>query len=351
MAFEWWNVRNNERGKLYYVELLRVIAIFFVVFNHTRNLGYSIYTESDGGFSYWASLSVSILCKIAVPIFFLISGGVLLGKQETLKELFSKRILRYVLVILIFTFLQYLRIVRVHPEEGFHLSTWLLYCYAGNIIESYWFLKSYLSMLLILPFLRLLVSVMSKREYLFLIGIRAVITLISLIYTYTGYTSNISFPFHVDIIFYPLTGYFLMNVLTQDNCKYLNAKSFVVLLLAFLSLAVFQANAFFKSRGTYVEDFHTVYVWILAVLVLLLVKSIKIKTVVVQKIICTMGSCAFGVYLIEDVARNQVQRIVPVIVPFIGKFWAGMVFTLLSVLVSMSVIYLVRKIPLVKKLI
>lgn len=340
-----------KKEKIYYIELLRVIAIFFVVFNHTGNLGYTLYTEVDGGFSYWASLSVSILCKIAVPIFFMISGGLLLGKQETLKELFSKRILRYVAVILIFTFLQYLRIVRVHPEEGFHPSAWLLYCYSGNIIVPYWFLNSYLSMLLILPFLRLLVSVMSKREYLFLLGIRAILSLTSLIYIYTGYTSNISFPFHVDIIFYPLTGYFLMNVLEQDNFRYLRVKSLAVLLLAFLTLAVFQANAFFKSHGTYVENFHTVYVWIMAMLVLLLVKRIKTKMVVVQKIVCAMGSCAFGVYLIEDVTRNQVLRIIPAIVPFWGKFWAGIVFTLLSVLVSMLVIYLVRKIPLVKKLI
>lgn len=340
-----------KEEKLYYVELLRVIAIFFVVFNHTRNLGYSLYTEVGGGFSYWASLSASILCKVAVPIFFMISGGLLLGKQETWKELFSKRILRYVVVILIFTFLQYLRIIRVNPEMGFHPTTWLLYCYGGNIIEPYWFLKSYLSMLLILPFLRLLVSVMSKREYWYLVGIKAIITLISLIYIYTGYTNNISFPFHADIIFYPLTGYFLMNVLEQDDYRYLKNESLAVLLSAFLALAVFQANAFFKSRGTYVDDFHTVYVWILAALILLLVKRIKIRAVVVQKMICTMGSCAFGVYLIEDVARNQVQRIVPAIVPFLGKFWAGIVFALLSVLVSMLVIYFVRKIPLVKKLI
>lgn len=339
-----------EKEKLYYVEVLRVMAIFFVVFNHTRNLGYSLYTETEGGFSYWASLSVSILCKIAVPVFFMISGGLLLGKRETLKQLFSKRILRYVAVILLFTFLQYLRIVRVHPEDGFHLTTWMLYCYTGNIIEPYWFLKSYLSMLLILPFLRLLASVMQKRDYLFLLGIKGVMTLISLICIYTGYTTNISFPFHVDIIFYPLTGYFLMNVLEQDM-GHLKTKGLAGLLLAFWALAVFQADAFFRHRGTYVEDFHTVYVWVLAALTVLLAKRIRLRTVAAQKVICAMGSCAFGVYLIEDVVRNQVQRVVAAMVPFFGRFWTGMVFTLLSVLVSMAVIYLVRKIPLVRKLI
>lgn len=198
--------------KRYEIELLRVIAIFFVIFNHTREMGYSLYTGGGNDFSYWGSLSLSILCKIAVPVFFMLSGSLLLDKEESLKQLFSKRILRYMIVILLFTFLQYLRIVRVHPENGFHIKTWLLYCYAGNIIEPYWFLKSYLSMLLILPFLRRLVSVMQKRDYMLLIGMKAMITCISVIYIYTGYSANLSFPFHVDIVFYPLMGYFLMNM-------------------------------------------------------------------------------------------------------------------------------------------
>lgn len=340
-----------KEKKRYDIELLRVMAIFFVVFNHTRNLGYSLYTEVEGGFSYWASLSVSILCKTAVPIFLMISGGLLLGRQETLKQLFLKRILRYVIVILIFTLLQYLRIVRIHPEEGFHLTTWLLYCYSGNIIEPYWFLKAYLSMLLILPFLRMLVSVMRMREYLFLIGAKAAITLITLIYIYTGYNTNISFPFHADIIFYPLLGYLLLNMPEQHKYRYLKAKYLVSFLLGLLLLTVIQASAFYKKSGTYVEDFHTVYVWIFAALSLLLIKEIKIKTDRAQAIICSMGSCAFGVYLIEDVARNQVERIVPAIAPFFGKFWTGIVFTLLSVLLSMLVVFIVKKLPVIRKLI
>ncbi len=337
--------------KIYYVEILRLTAIFFVVFNHTRNLGYSLYQEAGHGFSYYASLSMSILCKIAVPIFFMISGGLLLGRKETLKDLFLKRVLRYTVVILLFTFLQYLRIVRVHPEEGFHPLTWLLYCYSGNIIEPYWFLKSYFSMLLILPFLRLLVSVMNKRDYMLLIGMKAIMTIISLIYIYTGYAANFIFPFHADIIFYPLIGYFLMNVPEQDEYKFLNGKILSASLLAFLALAVFQARIYFLHHGTYSENFHSLYVWILAMLTVLLIKKIKVKTPVIQRIICAMGSCVFGVYLIEDVVRNQVQRIVPFISPFLGKFWAGMVFTLLSVLVSMSIIYLVKKIPVISKII
>lgn len=206
-------------------------------------------------------------------------------------------------------------------------------------------------MLLILPFLRMLVSVMCMREYLFLIGAKAAMALISLIYIYTGYNTNITFPFHVDIIFYPLLGYFLLNMLEQHKYRYLKAKYLVSFLLDLLLLTVLQANAFYKKSGTYVQDFHSVYVWIFAALLLLLIKEIKIKSDRSQKIICAMGSCTFGVYLIEDVARNQVERIVPAIAPFFGKFWTGIVFTLLSVLLSMLVVFILKKLPVIRKLI
>ena len=184
-----------------------------------------------------------------------------------------------------------------------------------------------------------------------LFGIKAIMTIISLIYIYTGYMANFTFPFHVDIVFYPLIGYFLMNVLEQNKYKFLSSKRLSVCILAFLALAVFQARIFFVQHGAYSENFHSLYAWILAMLTVLLIKKAKIDAPVLQRMICAMGSCVFGVYLIEDVIRNQLQRIVPVITPFLGKFWAGMVFTLISVLVSISIIYLVKKINIIRKLI
>lgn len=111
------------KDKIVYMELLRVIAVVLVIFNHTRTRGYSLYTQTDDVFDWWASLACSIFCKVAVPVFFMISGGVILGRQESFSQIFKKRILRFLIVILLFTFLQYLRIARVHPENGFHLST------------------------------------------------------------------------------------------------------------------------------------------------------------------------------------------------------------------------------------
>ena len=56
-------------------ELLRIIAIFLVVFNHTEHRGFSLYLLEGGSLvNDAASLFLAIVCKIAVPLFLLVSG-------------------------------------------------------------------------------------------------------------------------------------------------------------------------------------------------------------------------------------------------------------------------------------
>ena len=86
---------TNTKNKTIYIEVLRTVSIFLVIFNHTRGLGNNLYSYVlPDTFSYWGSLALSIFCKVAVPIFFMISGGMLLGKEESIRELFQKRIFR-----------------------------------------------------------------------------------------------------------------------------------------------------------------------------------------------------------------------------------------------------------------
>ena len=340
-----------KEEKQAYMELLRVIAIFFVVFNHTRNLGYTLYLEVSGGLAYWGSLTLSILCKIAVPIFFMISGGLLLGRQESLKELFRKRILRYLAVTILFTLLQYLRIVRIHPERGFHPGQWLRFCFTGDIIEPYWFLYAYLSFLLLLPFLRRLAAVMGKNGYLYLLGLKAFSTVLGLFSFYTGIASGLSFPFLSDLIFYPLIGYAFLGKPLPSASPRLRPAMLMTGLLACLFAAVMQAHFYLKTGGLGLEGFCSLYVWILASLTVLWARRIEIRNARVRQILCTMGSWVFGTYLIEDMARNPVERLLPVLTRFCGPFAAAILFTALSVLLSMAVIGIARKIPFVRKLI
>ena len=96
---------TTKRSKVIYVEILRIIAIVFVVFHHTNYQGYVRFTTyGAGSFPYWICMVFSVLAGISVPLFFMISGMLLLGKEdETIGYVWKKRIPRYLIVLLLFS--------------------------------------------------------------------------------------------------------------------------------------------------------------------------------------------------------------------------------------------------------
>lgn len=83
------------KNKKIHLEILRLIAIYFVIFNHTGVNAYQAYaTKEPGSLLYNIYLIMAIVCKIAVPLFFMISGATLLGKTESIKDLYFKRIFK-----------------------------------------------------------------------------------------------------------------------------------------------------------------------------------------------------------------------------------------------------------------
>ena len=333
------------------LEILRVLAIILVIYNHTRSDGYTLYQSTNNSWTYYSSLILSIFCKVAVPIFFMISGATLLGKKESIREVYQKRVMRMVLVILLFTFLQYLRIVRGSPENGFSIVTYLAYCYSGNIIEPYWFLKSYLSMLLILPLLRILAQNMKKEHFYLLLGIRMMSTLITVIHLRTGYSMNVTLLTNTDFVFYPLIGYYLDCIEFGERTSKKRMVYGGLAIAGLLLLNVIIVTMYHQRTGQYNESLNTVTGWMITLLVFLSFKEIHIKGQHVSKFWGTLGECTFGLYLIEDVVRNQIEKLMQWIRPVCGPMTACLLFVLLSTVSGLVVIWLVRKLPYVKKLI
>ena len=60
---------NKEKN--IYLEAMRVIAIFFVIFNHTGSNGYTLFSQEPiGSGKFWIYLFISVFCKFSVPLFF-----------------------------------------------------------------------------------------------------------------------------------------------------------------------------------------------------------------------------------------------------------------------------------------
>ena len=96
--------KGTQKTRIAYMELVRIIACFFVIINHT-NSGIFM-SQTPGGKTWWVSLCYFFMCKTAVPLFLMASGAVLLGRVDE-NEKHLKRILRIVADLVLFSLLMF----------------------------------------------------------------------------------------------------------------------------------------------------------------------------------------------------------------------------------------------------
>ena len=288
-----------------YIEVLRIIAILFVIYNHTRTIGFELFTVTAETSSYWISYIMYPLCKIAVPLFLMISGVNLLDKKETVKELFLKRVIKHIFIIVLFGTLQYLRYVRV-GKAAFSVLTWFSSWYSSPMLETYWFLYMYLGFLLILPLMRKMVILMEKKDYAYLFIIFVVSNVFKIIGYFSGNFINAYIFVLTDVLFYPLLGYGLSKYCNQMKKRYV-LTTIIATEILFIVLGLVYKNI-------HPDDYNGLITLIqmgtpiLTSGVFVFIKHLFIEKE--SKWICEIGKTVFGIYLIEDIARNQFEKII-----------------------------------------
>ncbi len=337
----------EKNKKQVYLEVLRIFAIFFVIYNHTRDQGFYLYaTLNDYSFQYFLSLVLSLVCKCAVPIFFMISGAVLLGKEESVKDLFVKRILRLVIIDVIFVFLQYLRLVRIAGFSSFDISDYLHYLYSEDIIEQYWYIKAYFAYLLMLPILRLIVKNAKKEHYHYLIGLNIAFIIVAVIYIFTGHNFNVYVQIRTNTILYPLIGYYLANVAEIERSK----KNYELVIGSLLGLIIIGCGIQLYYYGVhqeytdYVSNVTTdLFAMVFFILARMLIRneSLGEKT---SKILCIVGSGTFGAYLMEDIVRGMIDGICTKMNVVMPMMLSCFIFVLLSMMIAISITLIINKV-------
>lgn len=328
--------------KKVYIEWLRIIAIILVIYNHTRELGYDLYQHTSNTVSFYLSIFMIPICKTAVPIFLMISGTTLLGKTEDYKQLFSKRILKYLGIILFWGSIQYFRYVRT-GKVSFSLLTWWKNIYSNPILETYWFLYLYLGFLLLLPLLRKMVMQMSEKEYYYLFILSCINSGLLIIGYFSSCFINSNVFILPSILIFPLLGYGLDNVIYKDK----NTLKYGIMIFLSLCIIVPLSLIYLKNTNSYVNFINLIqsFTPILCFGIFGFVKALDtkyIKSLKIKKIIIMLGSTVFGIYLMEDIIRNQIIKLIVHIKT--NDFVIAILYTLLTFLTGLIIMLLFQKI-------
>lgn len=346
-----------------YLDFLRIIAIYMVLFNHTGTKGFTFFTISQYSKLYPLYLFIAVFIKIAVPLFFMISGALLLDKDESFKDLLTKRFLKYLVVLICASLNLYIYSSLRMTHTQMSVSDFLKSLYSGKITVAYWYLYAYLAFILMLPLLRKLARGMTNRDFKWVILLCTIVGLLSMLeYFFTkgtvSYNKNFSLFVGQNYILYPLMGYFIERRLKPEDFTRKN-----LLILWILSLLAIAASCFMTHykgsitgdwRESTCQTFFNTLIFIPAITVFYTVKMWFMKHTPgpkTSKIISTIGGLTFGIYLIERICRVETEKLFFILKPYIHTLPSCLVWIFAACVFGGVFIFILKKIPGVKKFI
>ena len=343
-----------------YLDLLRIWAVYLVIFTHTGDLGSKLYVY--GSYNTWRNC-IYVLADVArcvnVPLFFMISGAVLLRKEETYRHIFTRRIVKYCGILALTA---YLYSVFYYAKPWNDFPGFIKELLNGTVVGHLWFLYAYIGYLLILPYMRKMIKQMENKDYvvLLLLGILFKGAL-SVMGALSGLGNvYISCALVTDIIFYPMMGAWLSK---QDIGELLKKKlffaaGFVVCMLCFLAEA-YMTKWDMQQNDVFTENFLSAFNVLPTLYIFLLGKEIgnKIeKNKKVSSFVSLIGGCAFGVYLISIWLQTRLifvyeffYSLLPELPLISGYLYVAVVFVTGIVLVLIYQFFVKRISSLVRK--
>lgn len=355
---------TNQRPHKSHIDFLRIAAIYMVLFNHTGTNGYVLYTITQESVLYPFYLFNAIFIKIAVPLFFMITGALLLVREESIEKIVKERFLKYLIVLIVSSAAAYLYFgFRDSNASPRNLTDFIAILYSSQHSVALWYLYAYLPYLLMLPFLRKLAKNMSEKEFSWMILMYGLFKLVSifqfLVWKESVYLNgNFSFFISFDYVFYPLMGYFIEHKMSRAQ---FNQKNLIRLIIAsFLSIVVCCLLSHYRSKlldawsEANCQTFFNTLIFIPTITAYFAAKMLFMHHDFgnrVRQILGALGNTTFGLYLIEYLCRNETLPIFWFLRPLIHTLPACWVWIAASCIMGMGITWFLKKIPLVNRFI
>ncbi len=139
------------KPRVFFMDYLRAIAIIGVLVIHAAAPYASLYQKAE--FSMWeAGIIYNSLARWCVPVFFMISGALLLGrKEESLKDFFTKRANKILIPFLFWSIFYYLwRVLAIYKSAPSFIEFRDLFLNA-TIYYHLWYFYALIALYLLIP--------------------------------------------------------------------------------------------------------------------------------------------------------------------------------------------------------
>ena len=343
------------KERINYFDLIKVIAIILVVNVH--------YTWTNG--STISNLSL-MLCIIAVPLFFMVNGALLLNKNLDLKKHIKKILIIYTSLIfwkiLIFVIFYLLNKVSFPNKIVFIQYLLCYYNLNGVPTEHFWFMYSLLKIYLVFPIIKIAIDnnkdiVKYLLVIFFLFGFS--VEFLNMLNTYFIKNANFNVslisssfvPFiESEFLFYFLFGYYLhkkyYKTKITNYCLTTIIITIVISIIGIVALKLLQDGHVYGTYHGIVNKYSKISTMLLASAIFVLLAKLNLKNC---KLVNFLGRKTMNIYCIHMmIAMLLMIYLYPKI--NITGFVGNTIKTILVITISVIITEILTKIKPIKKI-
>ncbi|WP_290059868.1 acyltransferase [Paraclostridium bifermentans] len=204
-----------QTKRKYHYDYIRALGVLCIIGIHSTDLLLS--NVQNHSAQWWFGTLIQLVVRIGLPIFFMISGALILNSSnDNIGEFYKKRFLRILIPLFIYSFI-YLFVFNYRLDifkfNNFVESIKLIL--SNNVHYHLWFVYTILGIYICAPFIKIMVNNLKDQQLCVLI---VILLAFRFIYTYLpmfGITIGINSIIFDGWTFYFILGYFL----TRDIAK------------------------------------------------------------------------------------------------------------------------------------
>lgn len=328
------------KEKNYNLELIRMVSFVLVIAIHVTNYYCRAYGKIPQG-EYLFSLVIDTAARVSVPCFFMISGALLLGREEPLKKHFQ-RLMRFVIVLLVWSAVYYVWNIFYMKSE--YDLTEILYVPAEAHL---WYLYAVIPIYIALPFFQIMCKGMSKKmERIFLLIISLAV-LVNYGMWLIGQEPYYDIPMVGDRVY---TYYLFMGYYIYKYRHRIPVSQKTALVAALLGIAASFGITFAVTKA-YQEHYEGALTYAAPFVILSALSFFLFMLRIeggkfapgdrIKKMIDLFCSCSFGIYLIHILFLDHYKKNME---PWDLPGWIAIPFLIISIsAISFICVWLLRR--------